>query len=651
MKPFLVLSSLVHASAILALAAPAQSASSAKPNILLIVADDLGYRDLGCYGATKIKTPRIDGLAAKGVRFTDAHSASAVCNPSRYSILSGTYLWHAQRRNDYSLYFHDGQVTLPSLLKSAGYRTAALGKWHNGFGRAPEPDWNGELKPGPLEIGFDSFFGTPRTHNEPPLVFVENYRVVGLDPADPIRVDRSPQYGPHGKMFGGAKAQAARPDERIDFIVTEKAVDFLSKQTPEIPFFLYLTFAAPHVPIDPAPEFRRKSQAGLYGDFVQQLDHCTGLVLDALEKYGLARDTLVIFTSDNGGVYIRDALEAGHRCNGELLGQKTDVWEGGHRVPLIARWPSRIPEGSTRRELFAQVDVMATLSEAASVKLPDRASPDGASELASFTDPGRAPAKRTETVFLGTAGFALRQGEWIYIPKQGSGGMTIPEQKPKPWSLSYATMGFVNSDVDPEGLIKPDAPADQLYHLGNDMREAKNATLDYPERAESMRARLEELTRKPSPAPAKTTPGAASGPTGVPLPTLTDVAYGSRPKQVLTFWKARSDKPTPLLFFIHGGGWVGGDRTNGLGVLLKPMLDAEISVVSVEYRLIGDAMRDGLNPPVKGPMLDAARALQFTRIKAAEWNIDKWRLAFVAIFREHLLKHLPEWACHCLGAR
>ena len=229
--------------------------------------------------------------------------------------------------------------------------------------------------------------------------------------------------------------------------------------------------------------------------------------------------------------------------------------------------------------------------------------------------------------------------------------MTIPEQKPKPWSLSYATMGFVNSDVDPEGLIKPDAPADQLYHLGNDMREAKNATLDYPERAESMRARLEELTRKPSPAPAKTTPGAASGPTGVPLPTLTDVAYGSRPKQVLTFWKARSDKPTPLLFFIHGGGWVGGDRTNGLGVLLKPMLDAEISVVSVEYRLIGDAMRDGLNPPVKGPMLDAARALQFTRIKAAEWNIDKWRLAFVAIFREHLLKHLPEWACHCLGAR
>ena len=235
----------------------APPAAKPRPNIVILLADDLGYGDVGCYGTTKIRTPRMDRLAEEGVRFSDAHSVAAVCNPSRYSILSGTYLWHAKRKNDYSLYFHDGQVTLPSLLKSAGYRTAALGKWHNGFGRSGDPDWNGELKPGPLEIGFDYFFGTPRTHNEPPLVFVENHRVVGLDPADPIRIDKT--KGPHGEMSGGAQAAAARPDERIDFILAEKAAAFFAEQAQDTPFFLYLAFAAPHVPINPAPEFRGKS--------------------------------------------------------------------------------------------------------------------------------------------------------------------------------------------------------------------------------------------------------------------------------------------------------------------------------------------------------------------------------------------------------
>jgi arylsulfatase A-like enzyme len=603
------------------------AAESPKPNILVVVADDLGYRDLGCYGATKISTPRIDKLASEGVRFTDAHSICAVCNPSRYAILSGTYFWHAKRKPDYSLYFHDGQVTLPSLLKSAGYRTAALGKWHNGFGHAPEPDWNAELKPGPLEIGFDSYFGTPRTHSEPPLVFVENHRVVGLDPADPIRVDRTPPFSRFGKMVGGTKAQAARPDERIDLIMADTAAEFFAQQTKDAPFFLYLAFAAPHVPIKPASEFRGKSEAGFYGDYIQQLDHCTGLVLDALEKYGHAQSTIVFFTSDNGGMYHRDALDSGHLCNGELLGQKTDVWEGGHRVPFIARWPGHIAAGSERLGLFSQVDIMATLAEAANIKMPEGASPDGTSELAAFTDPSHAKSIRTEAVFLGTAGFALRQGEWLYIPEQGSGGMTAPETPGKPWSQPYAKMGFVNSDVDAQGQIKPDAPKDQLYHLGNDVAEAKNLTLDQPERAESMRARLEELTRKPK-APSAKAAATALPPAAAPTlaPTLADVPYGTHPKQVLHFWKANSDKPASVLFFIHGGGWVGGNRMSGLGVLLKPVLDAGISIVSIEYRFIGEAMADGVSPPVKGPLHDAARALQFVRSKAAEWNIDKQRI-------------------------
>lgn len=470
--------------------------SAGRPNVLLMVADDLGYGDVGCYGATKIKTPRIDRLAAEGVRFTDAHSTAAVCNPSRYAILSGTYLCHAKRKADYSLYFHEGQATLPSVLKASGYRTAALGKWHNGFGRNGNPDWNAELKPGPLEIGFDYFFGTPRTHNEPPFVFVENHRVVDLDPSDPIRVVSAAEakegWG-HGVSKGATKAHAARPDEKIDFIMAEKAAAFLASQPREQPFFLYIAFAAPHVPINPAPEFRGKSQAGLYGDYIEQLDHCTGLVLDALTEHGFADSTLVVFTSDNGAVLTRDALEAGHRPNGNLLGQKTDAWEGGHRVPLVARWPGRIPPGSKRAALFSQVDLMATVAAAAGAKMPAGASPDGQSELAAFLNPSAAPAIRVEGLFQGTGGYALRQGQWIYMPKQGSGGMTVQVPAGSPWGMPYEKLGLVTSDIDEKGRIKPSAPPSQLYDLGEDVGQKVNRMAQQPKIAERMAARLDEL--------------------------------------------------------------------------------------------------------------------------------------------------------------
>jgi arylsulfatase A-like enzyme len=481
-----------------AAALPLAAFAAARPNILFMIADDLGTGDVGCYGAAKIKTPNIDRLAAQGVRFTDAHSVAAVCNPSRYSILSGTYLWHAKRKNDYSLYFHEGQVTLPSLLKSAGYRTAALGKWHNGFGRNGDPDYNAELKPGPLEIGFDSFFGTPRTHNEPPFVFVEGHRVVGWDAADPlvmIPAKETKEGWGHGFSKGAAAAHAARPVDRIDLILAERAARFLGEPR-EQPFFLYLAFLAPHVPIAPAPEFRGKSGAGLYGDFVQQLDHCVGQVLDALEKSGQAPNTLVVFTSDNGAVLTREPLENGHRSNAGLLGQKTDAWEGGHRVPLLARWPGRIPAQAVRAPLFTQVDVMATLAEAAGVAVPAGASPDGASELAAFLDPAGAPAKRAETLFLGTGGMALRQGDWVFLPKPGSCGMTVQVPPGPQWGQPYAQLGLVTSDIDAQGKVKPDAPAVQLYNLKADPGQAKNQAAAEPERAAAMAARLEALVGK-----------------------------------------------------------------------------------------------------------------------------------------------------------
>ena len=474
--------------------------ATSRPNLLFILADDLGYGDLGCYGATKIKTPNIDQLAKQGVRFTDAHAPAAVCQPSRYAILSGNYFMRAKRQGNQTLYFHEGQVTLPSLLKGAGYRTAAIGKWHLGFGRGTEPDYNQALKPGPLEIGFDSYFGCPRTHNEPPFVFVENHRVVGSDPADPIRMidakDTKKGWG-HGISEGAAAAHAARPEDRVDLIFADKAVEFLGRKS-DAPFFMYLAFVAPHVPISPAPEFKGTSQAGTYGDFVQQLDACVGRVLEALKASGQADNTLVIFASDNGGLMIGNALVAnGHRANGALLGQKTDAWEGGHRIPFIARWPGRIPEGTKSDALVCLTDVMATMTGAANVSMPAGAAPDSINQLPILIDPLHASPVRTEALAQGTGGYSLRQGEWVFLPKQGSCGMTIQSPRGTPWGLPYAKMGVTNSDITAEGKVKEDAPPVQLYRLSSDPRQQVNLALQEPQRALEMRKRLEELLPPP----------------------------------------------------------------------------------------------------------------------------------------------------------
>ena len=464
------------------------------PNIVLMIADDLGYGDLGCQGATKLSTPHIDSLARDGARFTDAHSFSAICMPSRYSLLTGRYAFRLGRSMDYACNFDTGQVLLPGLLRSAGYRTAAIGKWHNGFGTAAQVDWNAPLKPGPLEFGFDSFFGTPRTHSEPPLVFVRDHRILGWEAGDPISVDHSPGTGAHGKQVGGAKAMAQRPDDRIDLMLAEEAGRFIAGQTDDKPFFLYLSWVSPHNPITPSAPFHGKSGAGRYGDFILQLDHAVGRVLDALDRHDHTRDTLVIFTSDNGGRYEKTAFNAGHRVNGGLLGQKTDVWEGGHRVPFLARWPGRIPAGGTRTEFFHQVDVMATLAEAASVKLPAGASPDGHSELRAFLAPSITPPVRTEGILHGTRSLALRQGSWLYIPVQGSGGKTVPEPA-KPWALPYSTTGFQNSDVDERGAIKQGAAEEQLYDLAKDVAQRRNLAAEHPDQLKALRERFKALTR------------------------------------------------------------------------------------------------------------------------------------------------------------
>jgi arylsulfatase A len=461
--------------------AAAAQARANRPNIVLILADDLGYGDLSCYGATKVQTPNIDRLAKQGVLFTDAHAPAAVCTPTRYGILTGRYCWRTQLKYD-CLFGHDpalieeGRPTVGSLLKSAGYSTACVGKWHLGFGK-DYPDWNGELKPGPLEVGFDYFFGVPVTNAQAPYVYVENHRVVGLDPKDPIRL------GPDSKtnqMYGGTAARY-KADE-LALTHTRKAVQFIERNK-ERPFFLYFTPDNVHGPYTPNARFHGTSECGVYCDFIRELDWSVGEVLSALERSGLADNTLVILTSDNGGLYSRAAYDMGHRVNADLLGQKTDAWEGGHRVPFLARWPKKIKEGSRSDELICLVDFMATTAALVGVNLPRDAGPDSFNILpALLGDTSRKPVRRGAVILASYSGMlAVREGDWILILGRGSGGSTTEYFKHYGMRLEELNRKTTGWAVKGMGEPDPRLPPGQLYNLMNDRGQATNLYSDHPD--------------------------------------------------------------------------------------------------------------------------------------------------------------------------
>jgi len=369
--------SLSLAAAAAMIPAPLRAAQGKRPkNIVLIYADDLGYGDVSCYGARDFETPNIDRIAAEGVRFTHAHSASATCTPSRYAMLTGEYAWRRKgtgiATGDARMIIEPGRATLPMLLQKAGYTTGVVGKWHLGLGAQGQGlNWNEEIKPGPLDIGFDYCFLIPATGDRVPCVYVENRRVVGLDPTDPIEVSFAGPVGdePTGKnhpellkmhpshghdqtivngisrigyMKGG---QAARwVDEDIADTITAKATDFISAHK-DRPFFLYFATHDIHVPRVPHPRFAGTSGLGPRGDVILQLDWCVGEILKTLDRLKLADDTLLIFTSDNGPVvddgYKDQAVErlGGHKPSGPLRGGKYSAFDAGTRVPFIVRWP------------------------------------------------------------------------------------------------------------------------------------------------------------------------------------------------------------------------------------------------------------------------------------------------------------------------
>lgn len=449
------------------------------PNIVLVLADDLGYGDPRCYNPeSKIATPAIDRLAAQGVRLTDAHTPSSVCTPTRYGLLTGRYCWRTSLKrgvlDGYSpLLIETGRTTLPSLLKQKGYATGAVGKWHLGLGSEKKTDYAKPLRPGPVTTGFDSFFGIPASLDMPPYVFVEN-EAPTVAPSETIAASEMRRKGGNGFWRAGAIAPGFR---HVDVLpaITEKAVGFIRKRSADArtPFFLYVALTAPHTPWMPTDEFRGKTGAGFYGDFVAQVDDTLRKVLETLDETKVADRTLVFFTSDNGAHWLPEDIEKwGHRANGSLRGQKADIWEAGHRVPFIARWPGRIPAGTTSEETACLTDLMATVAAAVESPLPADAGEDSFNLLPALLGrTGAVPIRDATIHHSGDGLFALRQGSWKIVMGLGSGGFTLPKK------------------VDP----KEGEPAGQLYDLAKDPREERNVWAQNPEVVTRLTALLEKI--------------------------------------------------------------------------------------------------------------------------------------------------------------
>lgn len=484
-------------------------ATAERPNVVIINLDDLGYGDVGVYGATKVQTPRMDRLAAQGRRFTDAHTASAVCSPSRYALITGKYPSRVGFRGPLmvrdTLRIDTGQMTVGSLMKEAGYATAIVGKWHLGFGNEHPVDWNKDLKPGPLELGFDYYFGVPVLNSHPPFVYVENHRVVGWTPDDPLVYGETAKTREFDEKFGLDWLGGCEPcheqyeDRLVGTTLANKAVEWIAKHKDE-PFFLYFAPPQIHHPFTPAPRFIATSDAAGYGDFIHEVDWMVGELLDALDAEGLAENTLVILTSDNGGMFNRGgqtAWEAGHRLNGDLLGMKFGAWEGGHRVPFIARWPGQIPPGSVSDELISNVDLLATLAALVDRRLTDEEGPDSYNILPALTGTPDEPIRDHLVIspFLRTH-LSIRKGKWMYIPGQGAGGFGGTEigDHDLAGPAAHKLTGQVNSDVE-NGKIKEDAPPAQLYDLEADLTQKQNVYARHPEVVEELQALLDETMR------------------------------------------------------------------------------------------------------------------------------------------------------------
>lgn len=441
------------------------------PSIVLIMVDDMGYGDPKCFNPeSKIELPNIEQLASEGMRFTDAHAPGPLCHMSRYGLMTGRYpfrvnvgLWPKQRL------IQKDEVTIASLAKQQGYRTAMVGKWHLGF---DEQGYDQPLPGGPVDCGFDSFFGIRASTDIPPYFYIRDDQAVE-PPTETIEANRSEGWSPIQGAFWrqGKIAKDLKLDQVLPRFTDEAiaVIDDHAKRKQEAaeeaePLFLYLAFPAPHTPWLPSDKFDGASQVGMYGDFAMMVDFEIGRVLNAIDRGKMKEDTLVIFTSDNGPVwYQEDADRFGHDSSGPLRGMKSDAWEGGHRMPFIARWPSSIAANASSEQLVCFTDLLATFAELWQVKLPADAGPDSFSFLPALTGDEADPStQRTQFVMrAGSVGtmMMIRSGDWKLINQLGSGGFTKPNR-------------VQPSEGQPNG---------QLYNMKTDVGETKNVYAEHPE--------------------------------------------------------------------------------------------------------------------------------------------------------------------------
>lgn len=471
------------------------------PNVVIILADDLGYGDVKCLNPEgKIATPHIDRLAAQGMIFTDAHSGSSVCTPTRYGLLTGRYCWRSRLKSGvlggYSrTLIEPGRLTIAQLGRQHGYVTGCVGKWHlgmdmplkdggvaddrgnvdKGYARAWDVDYSGKIAGGATALGFDYYFGISASLDMSPFVFIENDRFTAV----PTKEKKIWRLGPAADDFEAVKVLPT---------LTEKAVAFIDEHAAaahdRTPFFLYFPLSAPHAPIAPTDEWRGKSGINDYADFVMQVDDTVGRIIAALERGGIADNTLVIMTSDNGCSPVADlpALAAkGHQPSYVFRGAKADIYDGGHRIPFIARWPGKVKAGSRSDAILCLTDLMATLAEVIGAKLPDNAGEDSQSILYALIGDGRAPLREAIVHHSINGSFAIREGNWKLELCRGSGGWSDP----KPGSKDAAAL--------------PDV---QLYDLSTDIGEQKNLSQEHPEVVDRLTRLLDKYV-----AEGRSTPG------------------------------------------------------------------------------------------------------------------------------------------------
>jgi arylsulfatase A len=469
----------IFALAVLPLTGPATEAK--QPNILVILADDMGYGDPGCYNPkSKIATPNIDRLAREGLRFTDAHAPGPLCHPSRYGLMTGRYPFRTDiTRWPKQPLIEKGQVTIASLLGNQGYHTAMVGKWHLGF---REEGYDQPLRGGPVDCGFDSFFGLRASTDISPYFYIRGDRAV-TPPSGHIGEHHSEGWAPTQGAFwreGGIAPELELKD--VLPRLTDEACAVINAQVGKKPgarqpLMLYLAYTAPHTPWLPAAEFAGKSGAGMYGDFVMMVDAQIGRVLAALEKADMTQDTLLVFTSDNGPMWLpADVARFGHTAAGGLRGMKGDAWEGGHRMPFIVRWPGRVKAGTISDQTICFTDLLATFADICGAKLPSGAGPDSFSFLPVLEgrQPKGQPIRGPIVMQAGSSSaMMIRSGDWKLINQLGSGGFSQPKTiKPGPGD-----------------------PAGQLYNLHDDPAETTNLYLKHPEIVARLEVEMQRIVK------------------------------------------------------------------------------------------------------------------------------------------------------------